>query len=129
MNHPRGWDGGPDGLAERIPSRVADGPETEREMVLRPGCIGVLRGSRTHVVGSPSGRLDLPRASRQGDTGLPPARCQTEKTGMIWEQRWHPLRREWVVVSPTRNRGPWRARAWAHPPTALPPSRRACTLP
>ena len=26
---------------------------------------------------------------------------------MVWEQRWHPLRREWVVVSAHRNERPW----------------------
>src|SRR5438105_6634824 len=26
---------------------------------------------------------------------------------MVWEQRWHPLRREWVVVSSHRNERPW----------------------
>jgi UDPglucose--hexose-1-phosphate uridylyltransferase len=27
---------------------------------------------------------------------------------MVWEQRWHPLRREWVIVSSHRNERPWR---------------------
>jgi UDPglucose--hexose-1-phosphate uridylyltransferase len=26
---------------------------------------------------------------------------------MVWEQRWHPLRREWVIVSAHRNDRPW----------------------
>lgn len=26
---------------------------------------------------------------------------------MVWEQRWHPLRREWVIVSSHRNERPW----------------------
>jgi UDPglucose--hexose-1-phosphate uridylyltransferase len=26
---------------------------------------------------------------------------------MVWEQRWHPLRREWVVISSHRDRRPW----------------------
>ena len=26
---------------------------------------------------------------------------------MVWEERWHPLRREWVVVSSHRNDRPW----------------------
>src|SRR3954468_20465360 len=26
---------------------------------------------------------------------------------MLWEERWHPLRREWVVVSSHRNDRPW----------------------
>src|SRR5689334_130768 len=27
--------------------------------------------------------------------------------GMVWEERWHPLRREWVVISSHRDRRPW----------------------
>jgi hypothetical protein len=26
---------------------------------------------------------------------------------MVWEQRWHPLRREWVILSAHRNDRPW----------------------
>lgn len=26
---------------------------------------------------------------------------------MVWEERWHPLRREWVVISAHRDRRPW----------------------
>ena len=26
---------------------------------------------------------------------------------MVWEQRWHPLRREWVIVTSHRNERPW----------------------
>src|SRR5689334_3716388 len=26
---------------------------------------------------------------------------------MVWEERWHPLRREWVVISSHRDRRPW----------------------
>ena len=26
---------------------------------------------------------------------------------MVWEERWHPLRREWVIVSSHRNDRPW----------------------
>ncbi|HEY7233900.1 MAG TPA: hypothetical protein VH539_07105, partial [Gemmatimonadaceae bacterium] len=26
---------------------------------------------------------------------------------MVWEERWHPLRREWVIVSAHRNERPW----------------------
>jgi UDPglucose--hexose-1-phosphate uridylyltransferase len=30
-----------------------------------------------------------------------------ERSSMVWEERWHPLRREWVVVSSHRNDRPW----------------------
>src|SRR5689334_20165518 len=29
------------------------------------------------------------------------------RAAMVWEQRWHPLRREWVVISSHRDRRPW----------------------
>ena len=29
-------------------------------------------------------------------------------SAMVWEERWHPLRREWVVISSHRDRRPWR---------------------
>ena len=42
---------------------------------------------------------------------------------MVWEERWHPLRQEWVIVSAHRNERPWQgervaedARALARPP-------------
>jgi UDPglucose--hexose-1-phosphate uridylyltransferase len=43
---------------------------------------------------------------------------------MVWEQRWHPLRREWVVVSSHRNERPWHgervADAWRLLPAYVP---------
>jgi hypothetical protein len=27
--------------------------------------------------------------------------------GPLWEQRWHPLREEWVVIAAHRNDRPW----------------------
>ncbi|MEO8561777.1 MAG: galactose-1-phosphate uridylyltransferase [bacterium] len=30
---------------------------------------------------------------------------------MVWEERWHPLRREWVIVSSHRNDRPWQGEA------------------
>ena len=37
---------------------------------------------------------------------------------MVWEQRWHPLRREWVVVSSHRNERPWQGERVASPDAA-----------
>src|SRR5439155_80743 len=53
-----GSEGESHGIPKRVASRVAHRPEPERETVLRPGCVGVLRGLRTHVVSSPNRRLD-----------------------------------------------------------------------
>jgi UDPglucose--hexose-1-phosphate uridylyltransferase len=48
---------------------------------------------------------------------------------MIWEQRWHPLRREWVIVSSHRGDRPWQGeRVGGAPPRALPPYVPDCYL-
>ena len=44
---------------------------------------------------------------------------------MVWEQRWHPLRREWVIISSHRNERPWQGErvdeaARAHLPAYVP---------
>jgi UDPglucose--hexose-1-phosphate uridylyltransferase len=40
---------------------------------------------------------------------------------MLWEERWHPLRREWVIVSAHRNDRPWQGEM-APDPEPPPPS-------
>jgi UDPglucose--hexose-1-phosphate uridylyltransferase len=47
---------------------------------------------------------------------------------MVWEQRWHPLRREWVIVSSHRNERPWQGERVGDPPRALPPYAPDCYL-
>ncbi len=47
---------------------------------------------------------------------------------MVWEQRWHPLRREWVVVSSHRNERPWHGERVAEAPRALPAYVADCYL-
>ena len=37
---------------------------------------------------------------------------------MVWEQRWHPLRREWVILSAHRNDRPWHGEVVAVPRSA-----------
>src|SRR5437899_5945492 len=49
-------------------------------------------------------------------------------TGMVWEQRWHPLRREWVVVSSHRNERPWQGERVAGASPALPRYASDCYL-
>ena len=43
---------------------------------------------------------------------------------MVWEERWHPLRREWVIISSHRNDRPWQGErveeARAEPPPHAP---------
>ena len=47
---------------------------------------------------------------------------------MVWEQRWHPLRREWVVVSSHRNERPWQGERLAGASPALPRYASDCYL-
>ena len=52
---------------------------------------------------------------------------------MIWEQRWHPLRREWVIVSSHRGERPWQGERVGRggggaAPGALPPYVQDCYL-
>ena len=46
----------------------------------------------------------------------------------IWEQRWHPLREEWVVVAAHRQNRPWTGGTVAAPVTARPPYDADCYL-
>jgi UDPglucose--hexose-1-phosphate uridylyltransferase len=47
---------------------------------------------------------------------------------MVWEQRWHPLRREWVVISSHRNERPWLGERVAEAARPLPPYVADCYL-
>src|SRR5207249_2281040 len=68
------------------------------------------------------------RSRYSGDTRARRASCQTTKTGMVWEQRWHPLRREWVIVSSHRNERPWQGERVAEAARTLPPYEPECYL-
>jgi UDPglucose--hexose-1-phosphate uridylyltransferase len=46
----------------------------------------------------------------------------------VWEERWHPLRREWVVVSSHRNDRPWRGERLEDARRSLPPYVDDCYL-
>src|SRR5213594_2346716 len=59
----------------------------------------------------------LAASHHPGDTRLALTDCQTE-TGMVWEQRWHPLRREWVIISSHRNERPWQGERIPTPESA-----------
>jgi len=47
---------------------------------------------------------------------------------MVWEQRWHPLRREWVIVSSHRNERPWLGERVAEAARQLPAYVPDCYL-
>jgi UDPglucose--hexose-1-phosphate uridylyltransferase len=47
---------------------------------------------------------------------------------MTWEERWHPLRREWVVVSSHRDERPWQGERVDRPERALPAYAPDCYL-
>ena len=47
---------------------------------------------------------------------------------MAWEQRWHPLRREWVVITSHRDRRPWQGETVAEPRTPRVEYEATCYL-
>ena len=47
---------------------------------------------------------------------------------MVWEQRWHPLRREWVVISSHRDSRPWHGETVDDTRGAVPPYASDCYL-
>ena len=47
---------------------------------------------------------------------------------MVWEQRWHPLRREWVIISSHRNERPWQGERVSDSARALPAYVPDCYL-
>jgi len=47
---------------------------------------------------------------------------------MVWEQRWHPLRREWVIVSSHRNERPWQGERVGEASRPLSPYAADCYL-
>ena len=47
---------------------------------------------------------------------------------MVWEQRWHPLRREWVIISSHRNERPWQGERVSESARPLPAYVPDCYL-
>jgi UDPglucose--hexose-1-phosphate uridylyltransferase len=47
---------------------------------------------------------------------------------MVWEERWHPLRREWVVISSHRDRRPWQGETVSGPTAPRTDYDPACYL-
>jgi len=45
-----------------------------------------------------------------------------------WEERWHPLREEWVVVAAHRDKRPWSGEKVASPPQEIPAYEPTCHL-
>lgn len=47
---------------------------------------------------------------------------------MLWEERWHPLRREWVIISSHRNERPWQGERISNGARAIPRYAPDCYL-
>src|SRR5262245_27992499 len=47
---------------------------------------------------------------------------------MVWEERWHPLREEWVIVAAHRQNRPWNGGTVKHTETATPDYVPECYL-
>jgi UDPglucose--hexose-1-phosphate uridylyltransferase len=45
-----------------------------------------------------------------------------------WEQRWHPLREEWVIIAAHRNQRPWTGATVEHQTESVPPYASGCYL-
>src|ERR671927_393172 len=50
------------------------------------------------------------------------------KTGELWEERWHPLREEWVIVAAHRQSRPWVGATVAAEEARLPHYDASCYL-
>src|SRR6267142_336497 len=53
--------------------------------------------------------LEKPHHSTDDPAKLHPMSSpqNTASAGQTWEQRWHPLREEWVIIAAHRNERPW----------------------
>jgi len=56
------------------------------------------------------------------------ARASGQAKGAVWEERWHPLREEWVIVAAHRQDRPWNGQTVAHPENPLPRHLSDCYL-
>lgn len=50
------------------------------------------------------------------------------KTRMVWEERWHPLREEWIIVAAHRQNRPWSGDTIAHAAAVSPEYVEDCYL-
>jgi UDPglucose--hexose-1-phosphate uridylyltransferase len=48
--------------------------------------------------------------------------------GVVWEERWHPLREEWVIVAAHRQNRPWVGEVVSRPDRPVPAYDPACTF-
>src|SRR5262245_10446445 len=74
-----------------------------------------------------SGKRGLDRGADAGDKCYH-AIALSSGIRMVWEQRWHPLRREWVIVSSHRNERPWQGERVEQAQRQLPAYAPDCYL-
>jgi UDPglucose--hexose-1-phosphate uridylyltransferase len=60
--------------------------------------------------------------------GSPPPVSLPPVSSNVWEERWHPLREEWVVVAAHRQHRPWSGESVAARPRQLPAYEATCYL-
>lgn len=53
---------------------------------------------------------------------------ESEKSDVVWEERWHPLREEWVIVAAHRHDRPWSGETVNHEEKPLPRHLEDCYL-
>jgi len=74
----------------------------------------------THPVTVAPGANGTASEGREGATGAADAGPPTRAAAAVWEQRWHPLREEWVIIAAHRQDRPWVGQTIA-PPAERPP--------
>jgi UDPglucose--hexose-1-phosphate uridylyltransferase len=55
-------------------------------------------------------------------------KCGTQEACVVWEERWHPLREEWVIVAAHRQDRPWAGETVHGRPAAIPRYAPDCTF-
>ena len=108
------------GAGGRGGGRARDGPEgarsrgrPTRRQSARPG------GGRTPGGRGPRLDAEAPRSRHHRGARVPLAGAGSEAgVSALWEERWHPLREEWVIVAAHRQHRPWTGETVAAPAAA-----------
>ena len=76
------------------------------------------------ILGPPA-RFDKTR-SPSDNSGIVNESMSSETNSPLWEQRWHPLREEWVIVAAHRQERPWQGETVKVPSHQVPPFDPDC---
>src|SRR5271170_2807242 len=65
---------------------------------------------------------------RTGGAGILKEIMSNTRPASVWEQRWHPLREEWVLFTSHRGGRPWLGETHRHKEQAIPAYDPTCAL-